>query len=279
CPTRRSSDLAEALLGVLLDDLLQAGLVVGLGVLALGDEAQDELPGHLHPAVQVEGGDEGLEGVRDHAGPLPAAAALLPLAQAEVVPQVDLLGELEQRPLADQAGPDAGQVPLRAVGVGVEQVVGRDDLQHAVAQELQPFVVGHRDAALVGIAGVGQGRGQQAGVLEGVADDLFKRMRHGCYALLSGQFSVWLAWAAAALAAATSSRAACMVPHRSFSTQIFAWRMAFLMALALDEPWALMTGCRAPRKGAPPYSSLSICFFSSATLPFIIRPASLPVVL
>ena len=34
-----------------------------------------------------------------------------------------------------------------------------------------------------------------------------------------------------------------------------------------------------PRKGAPPYSSLSICFFSSATLPFIIRPASLPVVL
>src|SRR5699024_4157257 len=178
-----------------------------------------------------------------------------------------------------QAGPDAGQVPLRAVGVGVEQVVGRDDLQHAVAQELQPFVVGHRDAALVGIAGVGQGRGQQAGVLEGVADDLFKRMRHGCYALLSGQFSVWLAWAAAALAAATSSRAACMVPHRSFSTQIFAWRMAFLMALALEEPWALMTGCRAPRKGAPPYSSLSICFFSSATLPFIIRPASLPVAL
>ena len=70
-----------------------------------------------------------------------------------------------------------------------------------------------------------------------------------------------------------------MVPHRSFSTQILAWRMAFLMALALDEPWALMTGCRAPRKGAPPYSSLSICFFSSATLPFIIRPASLPVVL
>src|SRR5699024_11842720 len=60
-----------------------------------------------------------------------------------------------------------------------------------------------------------------------------------------------------------SSRAACMVPHRSFSTQILAWRMAFLMALALDEPWALMTGCRAPRKGAPPYSSLSICFFRS----------------
>ena len=49
-----------------------------------------------------------------------------------------------------------------------------------------------------------------------------------------------------------------MVPHRSFSTQIFACRMAFLMPLALEEPWALMTGYFAPRKGAPPYSSLSI---------------------
>ena len=27
---------------------------------------------------------------------------------------------------------------------------------------------------------------------------------------------------------------------------------------ASKEPWALMTGCLAPRKGAPPYSSLSI---------------------
>ena len=30
------------------------------------------------------------------------------------------------------------------------------------------------------------------------------------------------------------------------------------MPLALEEPWALMTGCLAPRNGAPPYSSLSI---------------------
>src|SRR5699024_5036152 len=167
---------------------------------------------------------------------------------------------------ADQAGADAGQIALGPVGVGVEQIVCRHDLQHAVPQELQPLVVGHRGPALVGVAGVGQGGQQQARVLEGITDDLFKRMRHPC-ALLPVHSSAPPAALAAALAAATSSRAACMVPHRSFSTQILAWRMAFLTPLALDEPWALMTGCRAPRKGAPPYSSLSICFFSPAMGP------------
>ena len=36
--------------------------------------------------------------------------------------------KLEQRTLADQAGTDAGQVALGPVGVGVEQIICRDDL-------------------------------------------------------------------------------------------------------------------------------------------------------
>ena len=68
--------IAQPLLGVLLDDLLQAGLVIGLSVLALGDEGQDEALCHLHAAVQIQGGNDGLKGI----GSITAAFALGPKA-------------------------------------------------------------------------------------------------------------------------------------------------------------------------------------------------------
>ena len=173
-------------------------------MLALGDKGQDEIAGHLHAAIQIQSGNDGLKGIGHHAGAGAAAAALLAAAQAQVLAQVDLLRELEQRPLADEAGPDAGQIALGAVGVGMEQIIRRDDLQHAVAQKLQPLVVLDRHPALVGIAGVGKGRFQQLRILELIADNGFQLMAH------------------ASLPPFNSSSAVCMVPHRSFSTQIFA---------------------------------------------------------
>ena len=147
-------------------------------MLALGNEGQDELARHLHAAVQIQGGNNGLEGVRHHTGTGAAAAALLAAAKAQVLAEVDLLRELKQRPLADEAGPDAGQIALRPVGVGVEQVVCGYDLQHAVAQKLQPLVVLDRGAALVGVAGVGKRDFQQFRVFEFVTDDSFQLMAH-----------------------------------------------------------------------------------------------------
>ena len=79
--------------------------------------------------------------VRHHAGAGASAAALLAAAKAQVFAQIDFLRELEQCPLADKAGADAGQIALRPVRIGVEQIVCRDDLQHTVAQKLQPLVV------------------------------------------------------------------------------------------------------------------------------------------
>ena len=79
--------------------------------------------------------------------------------------------QLEQCALADEAGAAAGQIALRAVGIGVEQVVCRDDLQHAVAQKLKPFVVLDGRAGLVGVAGVGERRFQQLRVA------VYKRQR------------------------------------------------------------------------------------------------------
>ena len=147
-------------------------------MLALGDEGQDEILCDLHAAVQIQRRDDGLKRIGNDAGAGAAAAALLAAAKAQVLAEVDLLRELKQRPLADEAGPDAGQIALRPVGVGVEQIVCRHDLQHAVAQKLQPLVVLHRGAALVGVAGVGQGRFQQLRVLELIANDRFEWMTH-----------------------------------------------------------------------------------------------------
>ena len=170
--------IAQLLFGVLLDDLLQAGLVVGLGVLALGDEGQDEVLCHLHAAVEVEGGDEGFKGVRHDAGAGAAPAVLFAPAQTQVIAEIDLLSELEQCALADEAGADAGQIALRAVSIGVEQIVRRDDLQHAVAQKLKPLVVFDGRAGLVGVAGVGERRFQQLRVLELVTNNCFELMAH-----------------------------------------------------------------------------------------------------
>ena len=83
--------------GVLLHDLLQTGLVVVLGGLALGDEGQDEVAGGLHAAVQIQCGNDGLERVRHDAGPVAAAAQILAVAQAQVLAQVDFLGKLEEQ--------------------------------------------------------------------------------------------------------------------------------------------------------------------------------------
>ena len=128
-------------------------------------------PCHLHAAVKIEGGNDSLEGVRHDAGAGASAAALLAAAQTQVVAQMDLLRKLEQRPLADEAGTDAGQVALGTVGVGVEEVVCRNDLKHAVAQKFQTLIVLDRRAGLVGVAGVGERRFQQLRVLELVAND------------------------------------------------------------------------------------------------------------
>ena len=166
--------------GVLLDYLLQLGLVVFLGGLALGDKGQDEIAGGLHAAVQIQRGDDGLKRIGHHAGAVAAAAQVLAVAQAQVLAQVDLLGKLEQRILTDEAGAHAGQLALGPAGL-VEQVVRHHNGQHAVAQKLQALVVGGGDLALVGKASVGQCNAQQRGIFKGIMQYLLQFFRFFCH--------------------------------------------------------------------------------------------------
>src|SRR5699024_7486625 len=128
--------------------------------------------------------------------------------------------------------------------------------QHAVPQKFQPLIVGGGDFAFVGKTGMGQGNAQQRRVLEMIVENLLQFFgfmgRHGGFFL---SYSGWQRQAHAWGLVSRAESAVCMVPHRSLATQVLAWRMAFLMPLALLEPWALMTGLAAPSSGAPPTSS------------------------
>ena len=167
----------QLFLGVLLDNLLQGGLVVLKGLYALGlgrrgDKPQDEPLGLLQAAaVQVDGGGGGLEHVRQNAGALPPAGVALPVAQAQKVPHMEGLGKPAQASLADKAGPGFGQLALWQLGKIFKQVLRRDKPQHRVPQKLQPLVA--FALVLVGKGGVGQGRFQQLLVAKAVANPLF----------------------------------------------------------------------------------------------------------
>ncbi len=67
-----------------------------------------------------------------------------------------------------------GQLPFPLVGMALHQLLGGQQVQHPVAQELQPLVVADLAGALAG-AGVGERPLQQVAVGEGVAQALLER--------------------------------------------------------------------------------------------------------
>jgi hypothetical protein len=77
--------------------------------------------------------------------------------------QIELPGDVGQRPGVDHRGPQLGQLALGQVGIGHEQVLGDDKTEHGVAEELQALV-GRQAAALVGVRAVRQGTVQQLGI-------------------------------------------------------------------------------------------------------------------
>ena len=131
-------NIGELLLRILLDDLLEDGLIVLKGGSRLPVfhhffyKTENELLCRRHPAIQIDGGDQGLKGVRQDGGALPSPHILLPLSQKEELTQPYLLGKDTQALVTHQGGPGLGQLPLGQVGEVAEQVVRDDDGQHCV---------------------------------------------------------------------------------------------------------------------------------------------------
>ena len=102
----------------------------------------------------------GLERVGEDRGLVPAAGALLALAEPDVVAQAQPAGDAGQRAHVHHRGAQLGQLPFGQIGIFAEERVGDDQAEHGVAEELQPLV-GGQPAVLVGERAVRQGALEQ----------------------------------------------------------------------------------------------------------------------
>ena len=114
------------------------------------------------PAVDVHRADDGLEGVGQDRGLVPAAGHLLAAAEPHVGAEVELAGHPGQGPHLDYRGPQLGQLPFGQVRVVAEQGVGHDQAEDGVAEELQPLVR-RGVVVLVGEGAVGQSTFERRG--------------------------------------------------------------------------------------------------------------------
>src|SRR5512132_1123422 len=99
--------------------------------------------------VEVDGPEDGLEGVGQDRGLVPTAGELLAPAQAHGVADAQLAGHLREHVHVHRGRPQLGQLALGQVGEGAVDDVGDDQAEHGVAEELEPFV-GGQAAVLVG---------------------------------------------------------------------------------------------------------------------------------
>ena len=138
--------VARELVEGLRRELLQPGLVVvpaGSGR-ALDDarleQPQHELAGGVPSTVEVDGGDHGLHGVGEDRRLVASARRFLPLAEEQRPAQLRFAGDLGEHLTVDDRGSQLGQLAFRHVGVLGDHVVGDDEPEHGVAEELEALV-------------------------------------------------------------------------------------------------------------------------------------------
>src|SRR5215218_6034442 len=161
--------------------LLERGLVVEGGAAAGGlhhpvlEQPAHQGGGPREALVEVDGAEQGLEGVGQDGGLVPAARQLLAPAQAHGVADPELAGHLGEHVHVDRGRPQLGQLPLGQVGEGAVDDVGDDQAEHGVAEELEALV-GGQAAVLVGVGAVGEGPDVQLLAAEADAEGLLDRL-------------------------------------------------------------------------------------------------------
>ena len=107
-------------------------------------------------AIEINGSDQRLAGVGQQAGVLASARLFLATRQPQAGGQFQILDDLDQRFLADQCGVASRQRADLFTGEFVEQQVGNDEAEDAIAQEFQSFIGMATATAIALVAGVGQ---------------------------------------------------------------------------------------------------------------------------
>ena len=129
-----------------LADLEQQALVIGDRYLLDGAERLAEVPFHdtgdrLEGAVQKNGADQRLIGIRQDGGLFPALVHLLPPAEEQVLTEAQVTGDSGERRFIDELCAFLGEDPFSFLCELSEQP-GRDDrVDDGVAEELQPLII------------------------------------------------------------------------------------------------------------------------------------------
>ena len=130
-------------------------------------------------SVEVDGADDRFHGVGQDRGLLPPARRILALAQRQSRADAQLGRQVGQNAGVHHRRPHLGQLALSQVRERAEQVVGHDQAEHGVTQELEALV-GLGAGRLRAPRPVGQGEDEECVVGEpssqAVPEDLVGRV-------------------------------------------------------------------------------------------------------
>jgi hypothetical protein len=142
----------------------------------------DEGAGGGESSVEIEGGDDGFEGVGEESGLATAAAGVLSATEAKEGAEADAGGDGGEVTAADERGAETGELTFAGVGEAAEECFGDEQPEDGVADELELLVVG------------GGGPDEQLGPLEAVVEEVWRGLEGGWVAVPGGCSSV-LSWA------------------------------------------------------------------------------------
>jgi hypothetical protein len=174
-----------------LEAFLQGGFVVAdgsaEGVAGLQGEVKvghggvdnvlfDECAGGGEATVEIEGGDDGFEGVGEDCGFFAATALLFSAAEEEMSAEVDAGGDLSEMAAADERGAETGEFALAGVWEAAEECFGYRKTEDCVSDKLKLLVVGGWVGEGLGTGFVGErtmceSPGEEFGALEGVTEE------------------------------------------------------------------------------------------------------------
>ncbi len=140
--------VAEGVVAVLgLDEFLEAafgvaavfddGEAVGEGAV----EGEDDALRGREVAVEVEGADEGFEGVFARGGAGPATGGFFAGAEAQAGVELEVAGEAGEEDAVGEGGAAAAELAFAVGGVEAVERFGEDELEDGVAEEFEALVV------------------------------------------------------------------------------------------------------------------------------------------
>lgn len=123
------------------------------------------------PGIEKDRAEHRLDGIGQRARVLPTTALEITTTEVEELTQPQRPSNLDQGRLGDQRGPQASEFALRKLGEAPPHRIGRDEVEHGIAEELQTRIAGPPGVGvLVGPRAEGQGHAQQPRIGKRVAD-------------------------------------------------------------------------------------------------------------